>query len=422
MQIALDREAKNDSGVVRFIYPYERFVETKTAPNTTSISFDLTGKIKNGAVAGIYYKKATLDINDPDNRILSLNKDLFVADELCLVWFTVDKRSGGVHVNVQTGFTTNTPQPLPTTNTKPYVSLIGSYDIHIPINGSYVDEGAIAFDLEDGDLTSSVQMVSNLNTVIAGTYTMTYTVTDSEGLVSDPVARIITVGSSSTVPNTPPVITVLGAPVINVQEGTVYNDPGATAFDAEDGDVTSSISIINPVNVNVPGVYTVSYTVRDSAGALGSKIRTVNVIANSTPGTPAPPTNLAYTSTGQNSVNLTWTKSLGATSYKAYLTNGVHLANFGDVATGDLTGLSDNTYNVVVRAVNANGESLNSNSVTFTIGGAQPTATAPVITAVKTTGSPTSPTATVPVITAVKEGTSPSNPTATVPTITATKV
>ena len=89
-----------------------------------------------------------------------------------------------------------------------------------------------------------------------------------------------------------PVITLLGAAVIDVAEGANYNDPGATASDVQDGDLTADIVVDNPVDTAVPGTYTVTYTVQDSAGNVGQEQRTVNVIA-------ASPTNRApsFTST-----------------------------------------------------------------------------------------------------------------------------
>ena len=50
-----------------------------------------------------------------------------------------------------------------------------------------------------------------------------------------------------------PTITLIGPSSVNHQQGTPYTDPGATAFDNEDGDMTSRITTDNPVNVNSTG-------------------------------------------------------------------------------------------------------------------------------------------------------------------------
>ena len=62
----------------------------------------------------------------------------------------------------------------------------------------------------------------------------------------------------------PPTITVLGANPAQVVEGDAYVDAGATANDAEDGNLTASIVVDNPVDTSIPGAYTVTYTVTDS--------------------------------------------------------------------------------------------------------------------------------------------------------------
>ena len=81
------------------------------------------------------------------------------------------------------------------------------------------------------------------------------------------------------VDTTLPVITLLGSNPITVGQGTTYMDPGATASDNVDGDLTSSIVInTSAVNTAVPGNYPVTYNVSDVAGNAATQVtRTVNV-------------------------------------------------------------------------------------------------------------------------------------------------
>lgn len=77
----------------------------------------------------------------------------------------------------------------------------------------------------------------------------------------------------------PPVITLIGNSTEVVTVGTVYSDAGATATDDTDGDLTSSITTANNVDVNTVGSYTVTYSVNDAAGNLATQVvRTVNVV------------------------------------------------------------------------------------------------------------------------------------------------
>jgi len=78
---------------------------------------------------------------------------------------------------------------------------------------------------------------------------------------------------------TAPVITILGDNPYIVGAGTTYVDPGATAYDETDGDITSNIVVISNVNTADTGYYHVKYNISDIAGnAANEKDRTVRVI------------------------------------------------------------------------------------------------------------------------------------------------
>lgn len=111
---------------------------------------------------------------------------------------------------------------------------------------------------------------------------------------------------------TAPVITLKGDASVDVVLGTTYTDAGATADDATDGDLTSSIVVDNAVNVNIAGTYYVTYTVSDAAGNSATKKRTVNVknsLSNYTG---------SYSATddwnSDGTVDYTWTETITASS------------------------------------------------------------------------------------------------------------
>jgi len=79
-----------------------------------------------------------------------------------------------------------------------------------------------------------------------------------------------------------PVITLKGSNPLTMGSGSIYLDPGATAFDADDGNLTSSIVTVNSVNSANVGSYSVTYDVSDSSGNKAQVTRTVKVI-NSAP-------------------------------------------------------------------------------------------------------------------------------------------
>ncbi len=83
-----------------------------------------------------------------------------------------------------------------------------------------------------------------------------------------------------------PTITLLGRDPASVALGSVaYFDAGAIATDPEQGDLTASIIVTNPVNVAVAGTYTVTYSVTDAELNTVTATRVVNVVNRLAPAT-----------------------------------------------------------------------------------------------------------------------------------------
>ena len=104
-----------------------------------------------------------------------------------------------------------------------------------------------------------------------------YTITETiNGCTYTSTGRVdFTVQSSDT---EKPIITLVGNPIEEIMLNSTYNDAGATAFDNDDGDITSSIVVTNGVDSSTVGTYTVSYNVTDSQGNAATTVtRTVNV-------------------------------------------------------------------------------------------------------------------------------------------------
>lgn len=130
---------------------------------------------------------------------------------------------------------------------------------------------ATAMDEEDGDLTSSVQVVSNnVNPDKEGSYSVTYKVTDSAGKV---VERSIAIE----VVNDAPVLHVVNR---EVSVGDTFNPlESVSAYDTEDGDISSRIQVTeNNVNNQVPGTYSVTYEVTDFFGKSTTETIQVQIV------------------------------------------------------------------------------------------------------------------------------------------------
>jgi hypothetical protein len=77
-----------------------------------------------------------------------------------------------------------------------------------------------------------------------------------------------------------PKVSITGDNPFEIELGATFTDPGATANDEEDGNLTSKIVVTGDVNKDKVDEYTLTYKVTDKAGNDGSATRKVRVKAN----------------------------------------------------------------------------------------------------------------------------------------------
>jgi len=158
----------------------------------------------------------------------------------------------------------------------PTITLTGSSTITLLVGDTYIEDGCVATDEIDGDLTSSIITTGTVDTSTVGTYTLVYSITDS---ASNIVSTTRTVIVNSSLDTTPPVITLIGSSTINLNVGDNWQDTGGTANDNVDGDLTFSMSASYPVDSTFnsvteyntltftnTGTYIITYSVSDAAG------------------------------------------------------------------------------------------------------------------------------------------------------------
>jgi hypothetical protein len=156
----------------------------------------------------------------------------------------------------------------------PTITLNGSAAATVECGGTYVDAGANAEDDCQGNLTDSIVKTGEVNTAVAGSYTLTFNVSDAAGNAAAPVTRSVTV--SDTVA---PVISLLGAAAVTVECKSAYQDAGATATDACDGDLTSKLVVTGAaVDTSAIGSHSVTFDATDTAGNHSQVVRTVHVV------------------------------------------------------------------------------------------------------------------------------------------------
>lgn len=153
-------------------------------------------------------------------------------------------------------------------NVAPVLTLIGSETAQICPNGVYKEEGYTSIDNYDGDITSSVEVKTNDDSI-------TYTSKDSSNNISTKNRNLVKAD------NIAPVITLNDNAIQYVYKGDNYQEKGATATDNCDGDLTSNIKISGSVDSYSVGSYEITYEVSDSSSNTAKATRYVKVINRS---------------------------------------------------------------------------------------------------------------------------------------------
>src|SRR6185369_2806296 len=113
------------------------------------------------------------------------------------------------------------------------------------------------------------------NTV--GQYILTYNVSDAAGNPAVAVTRTVNVVAAAD--TTLPTITLSGANPLTLTQGTPYSEPGYSATDNVDGNITSNVAVSGNLDTNTVGQYILTYNVSDAAGNPAVEVtRTMNVV------------------------------------------------------------------------------------------------------------------------------------------------
>lgn len=161
------------------------------------------------------------------------------------------------------------------TKAKPEIKLTGSNPVVLEAGHSYKEEGAIATDPLGKDISASIVIVGTPNTKIPGTYKITYDFLGTEKIATHHETRTVKI-----IDTTPPILTLNGSKSILWEKGRPYKEPGATATDIVDGDISYLIaSTPQAVNTDSEGDYDVKYFVTDSSNNQSAANRKVKVVS-----------------------------------------------------------------------------------------------------------------------------------------------
>ena len=213
---------------------------------------------------------------EPGNRFVTSSPDLKVHNQKVFTYEVT--KSGTIR--------------LVGTNSKPVIT-VPNDNVMITVGENFDSrKGVTANNIDDGDLTSTIHVISNVDHQKPGNYHVTYSITDSDGMTTTKTVNVKILPKAVAIDHAP-VITVSSSN-IEIVEGEAF-DPlvGVSAVDKEDGILPVQV-IASNLNINDPGTYHVIYQATDQAGASVTKKITVvvpkrSITPDKTPSTSSEP-------------------------------------------------------------------------------------------------------------------------------------
>lgn len=200
-------------------------------------------------------------------------------------------------------------------NAPPVITLVGADTLYVERTGTaggcWAEVAASTYKAEDpteGDMTNKVILTSDLDCTIPGIYSIDFNVSDASGNPAVTKRRTIYVVLDKTAPT----LTLNGNAVVDVEQCGTFNDPGAVATDAVDGNLTTAIVVTGSVNTSVVGNYTLTYTVKDAQGNTAITNRTVRVRDTKKPGIFTVGVRIANNTTVKLQINSTFVDNIYA--------------------------------------------------------------------------------------------------------------
>ena len=174
-----------------FIFDIDNVTESPILNNFTT----LISSLGNNNYRFIIYTIGNDIISSGNQTILTL--PIFVEDSIDLGQYTFEFSdivlSSETNQNISSDALSVGYIYVTEDSIAPVITLLGDATVSIEVGDTYIDAGATAKDNYDGDITSNIVTVSNVDTAILGSYTVTYDVTDVNGNAADTVTRIVSV-------------------------------------------------------------------------------------------------------------------------------------------------------------------------------------------------------------------------------------
>lgn len=137
------------------------------------------------------------------------------------------------------------------------IELIGDEKVTVEVFEDYQEAGAQLF-INDKESDEEVEIdASAVDTEVLGNYTVFYKYKDKDEITLERCVEVVDTVS--------PTITLKEGKV-EITEGDDYTEPGYSAEDNYDGDISDDVSVEGEVDPMKPGEYTLKYSVQDSSG------------------------------------------------------------------------------------------------------------------------------------------------------------
>ena len=189
-----------------------------------------------------FKKKRSIDFNAFKTPLLILGGLILVIAIIMLIMYLIK------NINIYT------------------ITLEGQPEMTIYKGSTYIEPGYKGYDKNKKEYTVEVSGV--VDTTKIGIYTIEYKL---EKVVKTRKVKVVTP------PDVPTVIHLKGDKNITLKQGQTYTEPGYTAVDYIDGELTNKVTVINNLNTSKPGIYRIVYTVINSDDVTTSELRTVVV-------------------------------------------------------------------------------------------------------------------------------------------------
>jgi hypothetical protein len=193
----------NYTGLIPFAIKAVQELDTKLEP-LTSLDLNTAGSLAN--LIKQFIENATNNVTRIFTKTIQVQNGVEIKDKatgeiycLTIVNGTTTTvlgncddnpvNNGGNNGGGDTGGTGDIPQDT----TPPVITLVGDSEVTLSLGDIYTELGATAMDDTDGDVTANIIITNNIDTNTSGTYTVTYSISDSYGNQSEVTREVVVI-------------------------------------------------------------------------------------------------------------------------------------------------------------------------------------------------------------------------------------